>query len=66
MSMIYISLLTTLVYCSSINQSISVLIFGYLAFFLFFSSMYNAAKNIVELKVMSNFRDYFLIIDVQK
>lgn len=42
-----------------IYESVSALIFGYLAYFLLFCSMYNAIKNIVGLRVLSDLGDYY-------
>ena len=46
-------------------ESISVFIFGYLAYFLLFKSIYNSVKNIVGFKVLPSLEDYYIYLKVR-
>ena len=46
-------------------ESISVFIFGYLAYFLLLNSIYNAIRNIVGFKVLPSLGDYYIYLKVE-
>ena len=46
-------------------ESISVFIFGYLAYFLLFKSIYNSVKNIVGFKVLPSLGDYYIYLKLR-